>query len=71
MSWNRQGVGLHSVKRTENGQKGIKANVGKHRETDYRGVGIDRFYCILTYIARGYIIFISLLSACIILVHMI
>ena len=30
----------------ENDQKVMKINVGKHRETDYTGVPLDRFYCI-------------------------
>ena len=39
---NRQSVELHSVKHTDNGQKGI-INDRLHRETDYSGVGLDRF----------------------------
>ena len=43
--WNRQGVGLHSVKHIENGQRGKEINIRQHREMHYTGVGLNRVYC--------------------------
>ena len=32
-----------------NGQRGMKIIVGQHGKTDYKGVGLDRFYCTCTW----------------------
>ena len=42
---NRQGVWLCRWKYIENGKMGMKSKVALHSETDYTGVGLDRFYC--------------------------
>ena len=36
---------ITQVEHIENGQLEMKINIGLHSETDYTGVGLDRFYC--------------------------
>ena len=43
----------------ENGQIGMKTKVALHSETDYTGVGLDRFYCNVQYVIGEKFSFLS------------